>query len=166
MRKRTRTIAIAIAVAIAAAGASGAEAVAAAGPRPFGATLEGHSNAVPTSDPCVLTITEGGTGKAVHMGAIAWASSETLNLCSNPEGADVQGELVMTAANGDEVFGRYVSLVRPDFQAGVFTFTGRWEIVSGTGRFRNVTGEGTLSGGGSLVPPFQVMASMVGSISY
>jgi hypothetical protein len=32
-----------------------------------------------------------------------------LRLCRNPQGAGVQGEFVMTAANGDEVFGRYMS---------------------------------------------------------
>jgi hypothetical protein len=140
--------------------------VAAAGSRPFSAALEGRANPVPTSDPCVLTNTEGGTGQAVHMGAIAWASSETVNFCSNPDGAEVQGEFILTAANGDEVFGRYETLAHPDFGAGVITFSGHWEITGGSGRFEHATGEGTLSGEGSLTPPFGVVANFVGAISY
>jgi hypothetical protein len=134
--------------------------------RPFGATLEGYANPVPTSDPCVLTNTEGGTGKAVHMGAIAWASSETVNFCTDPEGAEVQGSFVMTAANGDQLHGEYTTLAHPDFTSGVITFSGQWTIVGGTGRFENATGGGTLTGEGSLAPPFAVMASFVGKVSY
>ncbi len=145
---------------------AGSMGLAAAESRPFGATLEGHANPVPTSDPCVLTNTEAGTGKAVHMGAIAWASSETVNFCTNPEGADVTGEFVMTAANGDQIRGHYTTLAHPDFQAGVITFSGEWEITGGTGRFEQASGQGTLTGEGSLAPPFGVMASFVGNISY
>lgn len=134
--------------------------------RPFGATLEGHANPVPTSDPCVLTNTEGGTGRAVHMGAIAWASSETVNFCSNPDGADVQGSFIMTAANGDQLFGQYTTLAHPDVVTGVITFSGQWTITGGTGRFEHATGDGTLTGEGSLAPPFGVMASFVGTVSY
>ncbi len=50
--------------------------------------------------------------------------------------------------------------------AGTITFSGQWEITAGTGRFAGATGEGTLSGEGSLVPPFGVIASFVGNISY
>jgi len=100
------------------------------------------------------------------MGAIAWAGAQTLNLCTNPEGADDHGEFVMTAANGDEVFGSYVTLVRFDFEAGVFTFTGRWRISGGTGRFSHAIGEGTVSGEGSVAPPSKVTARLAGTISY
>jgi hypothetical protein len=135
--------------------------------RPFGAVLDGHANPVPDpGDPCLLANTEAGTGRAVHMGAIVWASAETVNFCTNPEGADIQGQFVMTAANGDQVFIDYVTLAHPDFNAGVITFSGTWTITGGTGRFADATGDGTLSGEGSLLPPFDVIASFVGSISY
>jgi hypothetical protein len=165
MTKRTRSIAIVMAIAITMASVSGADG--ATKSRPFGARLKVLSSPLPGSDPCLLPIMEAGTGIAAHMGKIAWAASETLNLCSNPQGADVQGEFVMTAANGDEVFGRYMSVVLYS-DAGAFTFAGRWEIVGGTGRFASAIGEGTLNGAGSLAqpPPTKVTAIMVGRISY
>lgn len=180
MSKRARSIALGAAIAIATAGASVAvgancEAattdarvgvnVAAARSRPFSATVESWTTVEPTPDTCVLLNKGAGTGIGVHMGAIAWVAWGPLNVCTG--GTDA--EFVMTAANGDEVFGKYESLVRPDFDAGVFTFAGRWEIVGGTGRFGYATGEGTLSGWGNLVQPpepSKVMATMVGNISY
>jgi hypothetical protein len=133
---------------------------------PFSATLVGHANPVATADPCVLSNTEGGSGTAVHMGAIAWASSETVNFCTNPNGADVVGEFVFTAANGDHLTGTYVALAHPDFAAGQITFSGTWTASGGTGRFAGASGEGTLSGQGSLAPPFDVSATFVGAIAY
>ena len=135
--------------------------------RPFGAILEG--NALPEQDPddrCLLKNTEHGTGRAVHMGAITWASAETVNFCTNPAGAEVDGEFVMVAANGDEVYGRYETLAHPNPDTGVITFSGEWRILSGTGRFADATGQGTLTGEGALAPPFGVIASFVGTISF
>jgi hypothetical protein len=135
--------------------------------RPFGASLEGNAAPVPDpNNPCLLTNTESGKGRAVHMGVITWASAETVNFCSNPAGAEVQGEFVMRAADGDELVGTYVTLAHPDFVTGVITFSGEWKIVGGTGRFAQATGTGTLTGEGSLLPPFGVIASFVGTVSF
>ena len=134
--------------------------------RPFKATLVGHAGPSPTADPCVLTNAEGGTGQARHLGTIDWTSSENVNFCSNPAGADVEGVFVWTAANGDQLTGRYVTLAHPDFAGGVITFAGTWEITGGTGRFEGATGGGTLSGEGSLAPPFGVSATFEGTVSY
>jgi hypothetical protein len=163
-KKNLRTLAIGIAVSIAVAATIGA----AAERRPFGATVKGESNAAPTSDPCLLAITESGTGMAVHMGKIAWAATETLNVCSNPEGADAQAQFVITAANGDAVFGSYVSVVLLDPAAGVLTFTGRWRVAGGTGRFQDAIGKGTLSGEGRLTASThaRLTANFAGTISY
>jgi hypothetical protein len=133
---------------------------------PFRATLTGHAGPQPTADPCVLSNTEGGSGVATHLGAVDWTSAETVNFCTNLEGADVEGTFVWTAANGDEIRGRYVTVAHPDFAAGTITFAGTWEVTSGTGRFAGATGEGTLSGHGSLAPPFEVAATFEGAIRY
>jgi hypothetical protein len=138
---RGRTTRALVALAIAFAMATTAASAESGKDRPFGATVHGHSTVAPTSDPCVLGIAEAGTGTAVHMGKVAWAASETLNLCTNPEGADARANFVMTAADGDQVFGQYVSVVRLDPQTGVFTFAGRWQIAGGSGRFQNAVGE-------------------------
>lgn len=145
---------------------TGSVGVSASGTVPFSATLIGHANPAPTADPCVLNNTEGGSGTAVHMGAVAWASAETVNFCTNQAGADVAGEFVFTAANGDQLAGRYVTLAHPDVAAGQITFNGTWKVTVGTGRFAGAVGEGTLSGQGSLAPPFDVSATFIGAIAY
>jgi hypothetical protein len=45
---------------------------------------------MPTSDPCILDNTEAAIGHATQLGAITWAH-ESVNLCSNSDGADVDG---------------------------------------------------------------------------
>lgn len=162
--KRMSRVMVACVLSVAAVGGQGR--LSASGSVPFSATLTGHANPTPTADPCVLSNTEGGSGTAVHMGAIAWASSETVNFCSNPDGADVTGQFTFTAANGDELTGTYVTLAHPDFAAGIITFSGEWTITGGTGRFAGASGSGTLSGEGSLAPPFEVSATFLGRISY
>lgn len=163
MTNRTRSVAIVVAMAAITMGASAPKAV--EKPRPFSATVETWSTVEATPDPCVLLNDGAGAGIAVHMGATAWVSSGSLNVCTGGTTA----EFVMTAASGDEVFGKYMSLVRPDFEAGVFTFSGTWKIEGGTGRFSNAAGEGTLNGWGNLVQPpeaSRVRATIAGNLSY
>ena len=162
--RRISTAAAAVLVAAFVVGATGG--LSASRRVPFSATVVGHANPTPTADPCVFNNTEGGSGTAVHMGAIAWASAETVNFCTNSQGADVAGEFVFTAANGDQLTGTYVTLAHPDFAAGEITFSGEWTVTAGTGRFAAASGEGTLSGQGSLAPPFDVSATFVGAIAY
>jgi hypothetical protein len=134
--------------------------------RPFSATLDGFAGPAPTADPCILANTEHGTGNARHMGAIAWASTETVNLCSNPAGGDVVGELTITAANGDSLHFSYTTLAHFDFAANQVSAAGNWQIASGTGRFAGATGQGVITANGSLLPPFEVIGRMTGVIAY
>ncbi len=137
-------------------------------PRPFAAAIVGQSTVSPTSDGCVLSVTEAGTGVALHLGKTAWAATESLNLCVEPGRAHAQADFVMTAADGDEIFGRYVSVVRLDRQTGAFTFVGRWQVAGGTGRFQHAAGDGTLIGRGQMTSPSaaELAGSFVGTISY
>lgn len=63
----------------------------------------------------------------------------------------------LTAGNGDELVIEMVNVACP---TGPFTFhgKGRWTVVSGTGRFQNVTGQGTNEGGADFEGGTFVMA--------
>ena len=132
--------------------------------RPFEASLVGNANPVPTEDPCVLINTETGSGQARHLGRFTWASVETVHVCSDP--AQIEGEFVMTAANGDQVFGVYQTQAEFDFGTNTIAAFGDYEITGGTGRFQGAQGGGTLFAMGSLVPPFPFEGGLSGWISY
>jgi hypothetical protein len=134
--------------------------------RPFRATLEGFANPMPTSDPCILVNDEHGTGHAQHLGRITWESQETVNLCSNPEGADINGQIRITAANGDVLVADYEALGHLDFSANTVSASGTYVVSGGTGRFADASGGGAISAAGSLLPPFELVAGMIGDISY
>jgi hypothetical protein len=72
----------------------------------------------------------------------------------------------LTAANGDTL-----TLVSQDVAcpiphlSGWYHGTGHWEVAGGTGRFRNVTGQGVVDGNAQIVPggPFEI--NYIGTIS-
>ena len=132
--------------------------------RPFRMSSQGHANPIPVDD-CTLTNSEVGTGQALHLGALTWFSNEVVDLCAEG-GPQVSAEFVLTAANGDQVFGHLRTVARLDFATNQITFAGLWEIDGGTGRFENATGLGELSGWGNLLPPFEVTAEFSGEIQY
>jgi hypothetical protein len=139
---------------------------AAPGNRPFTVTLDGNANPQFQSDGCTIINDEQGTGQARHMGRITWQSHEVVDICSNPDGANVVGQFVLIAANGDRVTGSYTTLAHLDFGAGQVNALGNFAITGGTGRFANATGGGTISALGSLAPPFEVIGGMIGTIGY
>ena len=134
--------------------------------RPFAVTLDGNASPVFQPGGCTIINDEQGTGNALLMGTIAWHSHEVVNVCSNPDGADVVGEFVLTAANGDQVSGTYQTLAHLDFGAGQVRALGAFQITGGTGRFAGASGDGVISAVGSLLPPFEVLGAMAGAIAY
>ena len=134
--------------------------------RPFSVVLDGHASPVFQPDGCTIINDEQGTGHANHLGRITWQSHETVDVCSNPDGGVVVGQITLTAANGDVVSGTYETLANLDFAAGQVTALGEFQITGGTGRFANAAGEGIISATGSLAPPFGVLGAMRGSITY
>jgi len=135
-------------------------------PQPFIVALQGHANPTPTEDPCVLVNTEAATGSALGIGPIAWASREVVNLCSNADGAEVEGEFTITAASGDQMFGVYQTLAQLDFESNKITASGRYRIVGGTGRFDEASGEGIIGAAGSLQPQFDFRGVLLGRVSF
>ena len=122
---------------------------------------------MPTGDPCILTNTEGGTGFAMAMGLVTWTSEEIVDFCADadPNTAAVEGQLVLTTANGDEISGVYHTLATVHPEIAVITFAGTYEFADGTGRFENVTGSGSIAGQGSLLPPFEANAALAGTLT-
>jgi len=84
--------------------------VASANERPFSASLAGNATLSATADPCVFQNNETATGTGTHVGRFTWASEEFANFCVNPNGVAVIGSFMMTAANGDLLFGVYTTL--------------------------------------------------------
>jgi len=62
--------------------------------RPFSVVIDGNAN--PVFSGCTVLNTETGTGHATHMGTITWQSTETVDACSDPEFAQVDGQFVLT----------------------------------------------------------------------
>ena len=135
--------------------------------RPFEVSIVGNANPVP--DPahpeCVLLNTETGIIHGTHTGVGTWSSFETVDLCSNGDGSGaVEGEFTLTAANGDQIFGTYTTLLLVG--DGAIAASGTYEITGGTGRFEDATGTGTIDATGDFGPPFGVIGQMSGGISY
>jgi hypothetical protein len=137
--------------------------------RPFRLTAEGNANPDFSQGPCNVLNTESGTGVALHLGKVTWTATEVASFCvdpANPGLGTASAQLVVTAANGDQLTASGRSTVQVDVAGGTLTITGRFTITGGTGRFAGASGGGTVTGGGSLLPPFAVATTFEGQISY
>ena len=140
---------------------------AASGPLPFHAVLQGNANPFPI-DPCTLGNHETASGTALHLGKFTWTSDEVAQFLSCPPPGPaiaVTGHFTIVAANGDEIHGTYQTSGTFDPVNGV-SVSGGYSLVSGTGRFSNVTGSGIIKAQGAATPPFDVVGSLDGTISY
>ena len=158
MRRLILRGALVIALAIAAAPGD-----AAAEERPFKATFTGNAFLTPTDDPCVLRTNEIGGGDAADLGRFTWESEEFANFCANPGGVAVIASFVMTAANGDELYGVYTALGEFD-AAGSLIIHGTYEFDGGTGRFAAATGSGDIDALGFLARGLPVFGTLAGTI--
>lgn len=138
--------------------------------KPFHAVIHGNANPVPTG-PCTLSNHETASGLAIHLGVITWSSDETVQFLScapaTPPGPGigVSGHFTIVAPNGDEIHGEYQTNGTFDPVNGV-SVSGGYTLVSGTGRFSNVTGAGTITAHGAAGPPFDFVGSLDGTINY
>ena len=136
--------------------------------------LTGHAKGTaaptPTADPCILTNLEFGTGLMLNIGRISWVSDEVVDFspsadCLMPDSAQVKGAFVMTTENSDQIKGVLQTVAEIDSVAATISFLGHFELTGGTGAFEGVTGQGTVSGVGNLLPPFDVKAEFIGDLS-
>lgn len=82
-----------------------------------------------------------------------------------PSYAFDNGELTLTAANGDQLKLTYRGTFIPTAQLPVYAISGLFDISGGTGRFANATGSGLLEGTENT-QTFQGQLELSGRISY
>src|SRR5262245_2963752 len=129
---------------------------------PFEVRLEGFADPKFNPDGTVDN-KELAFGVATHLGVVVWVSEE--HATPNKDGTlGVEGEFVLTGANGDQVIGRYCTTGKI-IAFPMARFEGEFWITGGTGRFANAAGSGTIIGDGSLVDPYEIVGSLSGTIS-
>lgn len=121
-------------------------ALAGQGVRPLTGTVTGVANFVPVSGcaPVGLQTQSAGSGLVSHLGRV----SMTARHCT-PPGADISGRMILTAANGDELYLDYsgtCDVYSPDWVPGTTQITcdNPFTVAGGTGRFADATGSGHL----------------------
>ncbi|MGI8580652.1 MAG: hypothetical protein ACR2KX_00520 [Chitinophagaceae bacterium] len=104
---------------------------------PFKASFETASR--PLAFPPILRLETTGTGIGSHIGKSTLLAYPTINFRTNP--ISVSGTLVITAANGDEIFASFTG-TRSATNATILAFTihATYIITGGTGRFQNASG--------------------------
>lgn len=114
--------------------------------RPFKGAVTGGVWYQPVGDPPILTTMSAASGHARHMGLTRMtARHPTPPLGSSGYGP---GEMVLTAANGDEVWITYTGHLEFDVSADAGTwFVGpvACTITGGTGRFDDATGSADMT---------------------
>ena len=94
---------------------------------------------------CFLTGNISGTGTGT-IGKVTLVSRDCINPINETGTAFSfsSDQLVLTAANGDQIFATYSGMLTTEGTVGVVT--GGYQIVGGTGRFSQATGAGTVQG--------------------
>jgi len=102
---------------------------------------------------CPTTFLQGTTvarGNATHMGSVTLRSTDCV-VQAGGQFTFTDGQLVLTAANGDQVIATYSGMLLPSAELPVYTLTGSYTVIGGTGRFEGATGSGTLQGSSNIV---------------
>jgi hypothetical protein len=119
---------------------------------PVGDTFDGRC-----SEPSQWISTMSGSGVVSHLGRVSWTTEHCYQLFAGTFG---DAQLVITAANGDQVFGTYEGTMTSET-----TFVETMVITGGTGRF--AAAAGTVDEAGWFDPDTGYMEiTGVGSISY
>ena len=117
----------------------------------------------PDTDPCFLVGVISGTGQATQLGRVTLVSRDCINPISQTEFSFSSDQLVLTVANGDQVFAMYSG--RLTTEGGVGVITGGYQIVGGTGHFSQATGAGTVQGVEDMSTG-KGLVQLTGTISY
>ena len=114
-------------------------------PVPLKATIAITESIQPgTTSTCYLTGDISGTGTATHFGKVTLVSHDCINPISETKFSFFSNQLVLTVANGDQVFATYSGILTTEGAVGVIT--GGYLIVGGTGGFSQATGAGIVQG--------------------
>lgn len=113
--------------------------------------------------PVSARIHQEGTCRLTHVGRTTLVLDQGIDFTVVP--AHITGELVLTAANGDQLFASEVSDVSPPDEDLNFEGAGTWTWTGGTGRFEGVRGLVSWTAVGTLVNN-TVSRDIRGRISY
>jgi hypothetical protein len=138
---------------------------AAAEERPFMAMLSGNAHLSPTDVPWIIRNDETGEGQATHLGLYTWASVEYVDFSNFPAQVAVQASFMMTAADGDLVYGEYTTVGALN-EAGDLIIHGTFTFTGGTGRFAGATGGGDLFAIAYLAPDLPFIGMFDGTIDF
>jgi hypothetical protein len=131
---------------------------------PFKATIAISESIQPIgSGPCFLVGDISGTGVATHLGKLTLVSRDCINPISETAFSFFSNQLVLTVANGDQIFAAYCGTFTIEGTVGVIT--GGYQITGGTGRYAEATGAGTVQGTEDLNTGKGAI-QLVGTISY
>jgi hypothetical protein len=119
-------------------------------PVPFKATIAVTELIHPVgAAPCFLIGDITGQGHATDLGKLTLVSRDCINPIPTPTPEEqafsfFSNQVVLTAANGDQVFATYTGVLI--FEGAVGSINGGYLITGGTGRFSQATGAGTVRG--------------------
>ena len=102
---------------------------------------------------CPTTFLQGTTvasGNATHMGSVTLRSTDCV-VQADGQLTFTDGRLVLTAANGDQIIATYSGMLLPTAELPVYSLSGSYTVIGGTGRFEGATGSGTLQGSSNIV---------------
>ena len=122
--------------------------------RPFKATVSTQETLGVNFAACPTVIqgTTTGTGNASHMGKVSLLATDCPILTPGPgQFSFYNGQLTLTAANGDKLTAAYQGQLLPTAQPTVFSLNGVYTVTGGTGRFTGATGSGVLQGSTDIV---------------
>ncbi len=120
---------------------------------PFKASLKTQETLGFNPAACPATFLQGttvATGNATHMGSVTMLSTDCV-VQADGQIMFTDGQLLLTAANGDQVNATYSGMLLPGAEAPVYSLTGSYTVVGGTGRFEGATGSGSLQGSSNIV---------------
>lgn len=170
-RSRVRPWLLPPLLALAAAGATAPAAVAGPKNAPFKAAVVTQEtlrfDPAACNAPPYLAGTTTGTGVASQMGAISFVASDCISTGATTFSFG-NGQLTITAANGDELKATYSGTLTPlpnPVQLPLYTLSGHFNVTGGTGRFEAASGSGYLQGVENTQTG-QGFFDLVGTISY
>jgi hypothetical protein len=137
---------------------------------PLRARLKGVAAVPANPDRCAPLFTAGNVthGTMTHLGRVTGEHSQ----CIDPTGVlqdpliFTNGQVTVTAANGDQLFLTFAGTLMPSDAPGVFNVNNPFQVVGGTGRFAGAAGGGTASGSLDVrVPETPLVLNLDGTLS-
>ena len=109
---------------------------------PFHATINTLVQPIGTCGSTCVVVNISGTGEGTHVGRSDIDGPSQIDFATTRQG----GTSTLTAADGSSMVFTFTGNSVPGPGPGDATFHGTWTVAPGTGRFEDVSGDGTYSG--------------------